>query len=498
MTSTPAASIVRSRAMLTRALDRRSCETVPDGAFVQEGGVIVEVSTYEALAKRFPTLPVHGSERMVAVPGFVNAHHHVGLTPFQLGAPDLPLELWAIARMAARDVDPYLDTLYSAFEMIGSGVTTVQHIQDTVDGDLPAVAARFGAIIRAYGDVGMRASVCYGIADQNHFAHSSNAEFLAGLPTELRRRAAEALSRLKVGLEGSIELFQSLFRAHEGSRRIRVQLAPANLHWCSDAALAALGETARSYGVPMHMHLLETPSQHAYAKSRAGGGAIAHLERFGLIGPGLTLGHAVWLDPDEIVRVAETGTSICHNCSSNMRLRSGRAPVNTFEAAGINLAIGIDEAGLNDDRDMLQEMRLVLNAHRRPGLDDAVPGVGQVFRMATIGGARTTGFGDSIGEIAVGKAADVTLFDWSAIAFPYLDSVVPIADAILYRAKPRHVALVICDGVVILEDGVFRTVDRVGALEELHRQMLRAALPDERDRADLARALMPYVRALSR
>ena len=52
----------------------------------------------------------------------------MGLTPFQLGSPDYPLELWFASRMAARDVDPYLDTLYSAFEMLESGITTVQHL----------------------------------------------------------------------------------------------------------------------------------------------------------------------------------------------------------------------------------------------------------------------------------------------------------------------------------------------------------------------------------
>ena len=64
---------------------------------------------------------------MIVIPGLVNAHHHVGLTPFQLGALDAPLETWVIARMANRDVDPYLDTLYCAMQMIESGITTVMH-----------------------------------------------------------------------------------------------------------------------------------------------------------------------------------------------------------------------------------------------------------------------------------------------------------------------------------------------------------------------------------
>ena len=100
-----------------------------------------------------------------------------------------------------------------------------------------------------------------------------------------------------------------------------------------------------------------------------GGTALDYLDRFGLLGPKLTLGHGVWLNESDIERVAATGTCICHNCSSNFRLRSGIAPLNAFEAHGINTAIGLDEAGINDDRDMLQEMRMVLRTHRVPGMD---------------------------------------------------------------------------------------------------------------------------------
>ena len=488
------ATLVRAGAMITRSLDRTHCETIADGAFVQEDGVIVETGTHAALSARYRDMPVIGAAGDVMLPGFVNAHHHVGLTPFQLGAPDLPLELWAVARMAARDVDPYLDTLYSAFEMIASGVTTVQHIHDAVPGTPDAIRARLDAVARAYEDIGMRASICYGFDDQNRFANMPDADFLARLPADLAARLAEGLAGIEVGIEENVAIFEAMHAEKRGSRRIRVQLAPANLHWCSDRALERLSETARAHGVPLHMHLLETPYQRDYGFTRNDGGAFRHLERFGLQGPHMTIGHAVWFGPEDIERAAETGTSICHNCSSNFRLRSGRAPLRAFEAAGINVAIGIDEAGLNDDRDMLQEMRLVLDAHRRPGPEEDAPGVGQVLRMATEGGARTTAFGETIGVIAPGRAADVTLFDLDAIAHPYLDPAVPLADAVLRRAKSRHVRLVMCDGKVIYRDGRFTMVDRAAVLRELHDRMAAALSADERDRRDLARALLPHVR----
>jgi len=36
------------------------------------------------------------------------------------------------------------------------------------------------------------------------------------------------------------------------------------------------------------------------------------------------------------------------------------APLNHWSARGVRVALGIDEAGINDDRDMLQEMRVAL------------------------------------------------------------------------------------------------------------------------------------------
>ena len=122
-----AVTLVRSRAMITKSLSRTSWQEIADGALLQEDGIITEIGTYDDLCRKHPHIPVVGSGREVMLPGFVNAHHHVGLTPLQLGSPDMPLELWFVTRMVARNVNPYLDTLYSAFEMIGSGITTVQH-----------------------------------------------------------------------------------------------------------------------------------------------------------------------------------------------------------------------------------------------------------------------------------------------------------------------------------------------------------------------------------
>ena len=137
-------SIIRARTVVTEPADRRNWRQIEDGAVLQRDGVVAEIGPSAELIAKYPAVPILGTGRQVLLPGFVNAHHHVGLTPVQLGSPDMPLELWFVTRLVARRVDLYLDTLYSAFEMIASGITTVQHLHGWVPGGPEAVEAGAG------------------------------------------------------------------------------------------------------------------------------------------------------------------------------------------------------------------------------------------------------------------------------------------------------------------------------------------------------------------
>jgi 5-methylthioadenosine/S-adenosylhomocysteine deaminase len=489
------ASIIRARTILSEPVDRRHWRQIEDGALLQRDGVIAAIGPAAELLATYPDVPVLGTGRQVMLPGFVNAHHHIGLTPVQLGSPDMPLELWFVTRLVSRRVDLYLDTLYSAFEMIASGITTVQHLHGWVLGGLAAVEAGAGEVIRAYEDIGMRVSYSLAVRDQNRLVYQDDRAFTASLPAELRPALERHFARFPLTLTDYGVLFEHLHAEHHSKERVKIQLAPANLHWCSDAALEMLADYSTRYAAPMHMHLVETAYQKEYARRRGGGTAVEYIDRFGFLGPRLTLGHGVWLSEADLDRIAATGTHICQNCSSNFRLRSGVAPLNAFERRGIDTAIGLDEAGINDDRDMLQEMRMVLRAHRVPGMaDDDVPSPGQVLRMATVGGAATTPYGGHIGILGVGKAADLVLIDWDKLAYPYLDPETPVVDAVLQRAKSDGVDLVMVAGEVVYEDGRFTRVDHDAALRELHQSLQRALAEDEVERRGLAKALLPHVR----
>lgn len=465
-----------------------------DAALRVEEGRVVEIGPAAALGRAHRDEATIGGRGKVVIPGLVNAHHHVGLTPFQLGSPDHPLELWFASRLALRDVDLRLDTLFSAFEMIASGVTTVQHLHSRAPGDTEAVVRAGRTVIDAYREIGLRASYSFALRDQNRLVYGDDEAFAASLPADAQPAMRAYFQRFALPLEEQFAVFETL-RAETGADPlIAVQLAPSNLHWLSDRALERAAEVSSRHGVPLHMHVLETPYQKEYAGRRTGGSALAHLDRFGLVGPRLTIGHGVWMSEEDIALCAHRGARICHNCSSNFRLKSGLAPVNRFLDAGLPVALGIDEAGLNEDRDMLQEMRLALRAHRRPGIDARVPAAAEVMRMATEHGAGTTPFGERIGRLSPGAAADLLVMDWAEITRPYQDAATPLVDVIVHRAKASAVKTVVIGGEVVYADGRFTRVDRDAVLDEIAARLSRPLSPQEEERIALSRAVFPQVK----
>jgi 5-methylthioadenosine/S-adenosylhomocysteine deaminase len=208
----------------------------------------------------------------------------------------------------------------------------------------------------------------------------------------------------------------------------------------------------------------------------------------------MTLGHGVWLTEADIDLIAESGTLICHNPSSNLRLRSGIAPVNALQQRGVRVAIGLDDGTINDDRSMLQEMRVALKVHRVPGMDDNVPTPAEIFQMATEHGACTTPYGTSIGTLEAGKAADIVIMDWKHITFPYLDSEVPVVDALVHLARTTGVETVLVGGEPILRDGQFTRINKNDVLEEFAASLRVPLRPHEERRRDIAKRLFPHIR----
>ncbi|ASP20036.1 8-oxoguanine deaminase [Antarctobacter heliothermus] len=464
-----------------------------DAALLIRDGKVAAIGPAETLRRDHPDAERIGGSGQVVIPGLINAHHHVGLTPFQLGVPDLPLELWIAARIGLREVAPRLDTLFSAFEMIASGVTTVQHLHARAPGTPEGVLGRADEILSAYAEIGMRVSYSFALRDQNRLVYAADQDFVATLPEPLRAPTAEYLGAFALPLSDQVAIFDALRSRYAGDPMTAIQIGPSNLHWLSDAALESAAEMSGRTGAPMHIHLLETPYQVEYARQRTGGSAVAHLDRFGLLGPQTTLGHAVWMTADDIALCAERGVCLCHNCSSNLRLKSGTADLNGFLASGVPVAMGIDEAGINDDRDMMQEMRLVQTLHRPSGHSSPTPSAAQVLQMATEYGAATTPFADRVGRLEVGCEADLVLLDWARLTYPWQDPARPFAEVLVRRARPEFVLQVLIGGRSVLKDGRFVNVDRDQILDEIAASLGRSPQICEQSRVQLAADLFPHV-----
>ena len=492
--------MVRGKYVICKITGRDSAEVVSDGAVYQRDGEIVEVGPYQDLRTRHPEAEMIGSPKHVVIPGLVNDHFHVGLTPFQLGSPDLPLEMWGVHRLGAKYVDPYLDQLYGAVQMIESGTTTVQALHSARRrGSNPIDIEVADKVVKAYGDAGMRVSYAPSVADQHALVvgpQGNELEFAAQLPRDLGERFTSLMAGGYRPVEELMAAMDEICRKYGDNthERVQVTMAPSNVHRCSDELLMAFKEMATRYNTGMHIHLQETVYQKLYGLRAWNKTPLQHLEEIGFLGPEVVCGHSVWATDGDIEAMAATGTNVCHNASSNLRLQSGIAPLGRLLEPGIRVALGSDEAGINDDKDMFQEMRLVLKIHRVPGVENIPPTAHQVFQMATENGAYASWFGDRVGTLEVGKRADLVLLNLQNIEEPYLDPDVSIVDAVVHRGRSIDVDTVMVDGEVVMRDRRLTRVDKEGLYRELKSALERPLQPEELERRDLGRQLAPHVR----
>ena len=485
-------TIVRGRQVICRITGRDSAEVVDDGAVAVRDGAIIEVGGYDDLLTRYQPAEVIGSPRHVVIPGLINAHHHVGLTPFQLGSLDMPLEAWIIARWALREVDPYLDTLWCAIQMVESGITTVQH--NHMAARLPPEMSLYeGAsqIVNAYEDSGMRVAFSMSTRDRNQLVYEDDEKFLSTLPDQLAGRTRERLDSRPITLEEYLSSAAELHARRSGPRT-NIFVSPHNVHWCSDEMLTAMSDLARRLSTGLHIHLQETIYQRMYGTRHWNKTPLAHLAELGVLGPEVSCAHGVWLSESDLGVLAETGTAICTNPSSNLRLKSGVAPVNRLLERGVNVALGIDEAGLNDDNDILQEMRMAQKIHREPGITSPHPTSHDIFRLATTNAAKVAFF-DEVGTIEPGKRADLVLIDMERIEEPYLHPDTDIIDALVYRGKGLDVDTVMVDGEVLLQDKKFLKIDKTDVTARLKESLARELTEREVNAARLSQDILPYI-----
>ncbi len=473
---------------------RHEAGAIEDGAVCIRDDRIVAVGPYDSLRQDFIAEKILGSKRHLVIPGLVNAHDH-GRAPstLQLGVPDDQLELWILDLLRLPGVDPYLSAAFACIQMIESGVTTVVHSY------YEGRAGRYGPVLadtaRAFEDSGMRAAMVLSILDQS-IIETLLRGLTPGLPDHLKVPVQGFLEqRSRVMVEEYLDVLQE-WHGKQQTERVWMMTGPVSVHWCSEDLLLRIWHEAEALGMGIQTHLLESPYQQREALARYGKSAVEYLADLGLLSPRLSCAHCVYVTERDIELLADSGTSVVHNASSNLRLCNGIAPIDSMLRHGVNIALGLDSQALNDDDDMLQEMRLVATLQRALNGDVHRLTAGRALEMASINGARALGIDADVGTLAPGKKADLALLYPDSLDKTCAGPLTDMGDLLLHRAKAGDVGTVIINGEIVMHEGKHTRFDKENVKLEIGKLLARQTGAGERSLNAMIAELKPYARKL--
>ena len=491
-------TILRGKYLYTEFSDDNS-GMLKDAAVYIEGSMIIETGSYETLYQKHPDAETVGNDHSAVLPGIIDAHSHgSGLSHVQraIGFDFLENSLYDWAQCVV--LPPELNAPLTAVRHLSNGSTTMHHNVMGVVGDRTAceISCRY---LDAYQKTGMR--VCYspGIRDVNALI-SDDEKFYETLPADLKEFTYKQIFFDKAeARKAFFEWFEYLFE-HYNSDMTKIFLGPCWAHGSSDELLLETKQAAEDHGhLPIHIHTLQTPIQRGYGMKKYGMSLLQRMEKLGVVDDNLTLGHAVYLDEEDIRILAERKASITHHASCNLAMRNGISPVWFLEQAGVNVALGLDEKSINDDEDVFMELRMIYYLSRISGFDLAgTPALtpAQVFRMGTVNAAKSIGMQGKLGMIKPGMLADLTVIDLDEIENK--PCVVPGADpakTLIHRAMGRFVTDVFVNGEHVIADRKCTTIDTEALYREV-REFTAKGIPEEKRRyAEKMQQLKPYMQA---
>ena len=184
-------------------------------------------------------------------------------------------------------------------------------------------------------------------------------------------------------------------------------LAPHAPYTVSDLTFERILTLSAQLNLPIHCHVHETRQELADSLKLYGQTPLQRLQKLGLTGPSFIGVHAVHNEESDLATLADSGSSIAHCPTSNLKLASGIAPVARMRQLGINVGLGTDGAASNNRLDLFGEMRLASLLAKGISGDASVLPANEVLRMATLNGASALGLSHETGSITIGKSADL-------------------------------------------------------------------------------------------
>ncbi|MCB1381203.1 MAG: amidohydrolase family protein, partial [Alphaproteobacteria bacterium] len=251
--------------------------------------------------------------------------------------------------------------------------------------------------------------------------------------------------------------------------RTQIALAPCSPFSVTRSLMCACGALAETHDCRLHTHLAETHDEDDFCQATFGMSPLDYLESVGWLNGRTWLAHGIHFSPGDIQRLGRHGVGVCHCPTSNMVLASGQCRTRELEEAGSPVGLGVDGSASNDSSNLMEGVRHALMINRLT-YDANVTHL-DALRWATTGSARCLGR-DDIGEIAVGKQADLAFFTLDDLRFSGAGD--PIAALVLCGAHRADRVMV--GGTWRVIDGMPVGID-VAALRAAHGAAARRFLP---------------------
>jgi len=429
----------------------------PDSAQPLARDILVVDGRIEAVGDRDMAVPqevpdLDASDRIV-IPGLINAHTHSAGNLARSWTEHWTLELHLNGGRALRGApsleDQYTSALLGAAEMVSRGCTACYDL--VYEFPAPSVDG-MKAVGQAYADIGIRAVVAPMFSDLSFYQAVPG--LLEAMPADLRKQ----LERTPAAGLDPIEVLEQLDRVWPFNRElVTLGLAPTIPMHCTDAYLTRLAAFARDHGFNFHTHVAESKVQAIAGQQRYGRSIIAHLEALGILRSNFTAAHCVWIDDDDMKRLAGSGGVVAHCPGCNMRLGSGLAAVRRMLDHGVTVGVGTDSRLASDNLNMFEAMRLASFVSRvQKGDHSEWLTTRESFDLATTGGARALNLGVKLGRIDIGYAADLTFIDAGNLNYVPLNN---LMNQIVHAEDATAVTGTMIAGGLAYWDRRFTTID---------------------------------------
>ncbi len=386
----------------------------------------------------------------------------------------------------------------SAIRHIRMGATTLHHTGWNDEG--PNAIPEAKDALKAYADIGMRVAYSPAVRNRNRFCVGEE-EFVGRLPEDLAAwvRPQIAYDKQKIA-DDYFALFETLHADHDGPHEPGVPrpvLGARHDRTVLRAHPRQRGE-ARRHPDP-HPH----PADAASARLRLQGlrqvaRPVSRRARADHARDHAR--HAVWLSEDDIALLAARGAGTTHHPSCNLHVRNGISPIHPMIRAGVRVAIGIDDKSINDDDDIVMELRLAHMLSRVPSFDlgaSKALAPHEIWTMGTTAAATALGFGGEIGALAPGMKADVIVLDTEEMMRdPWQSPRLPVPELVLMRGKGVHTRHAVIDGRIVMEDRRFPDYDVEALNAEVRAYVERfEGGPPDRTRLAMLERIRPHFHA---